>query len=322
MPASSQGIDARKKIVGRKWSIATDTLGLLLAVLVTAAAVQDSVAGTHLLNQVAAEHPSIGKVWVDDGYRQYLVEHAATLGINMEITARKSGTRGFTQIPTRWAVERTYGWLMLNRRLAHDCETLPIRPEALLQLAMTSLMTRRLTGENTISWRAPKRMTEHPHLGMKHWTKTSSEQPDHGGALSTADRRQGNMTARRGRAGAALAMVRRHHTVHTMRAEDVDVEEGAASPVSFSTSGSKSRPRCRASGGGRCVQPALLRLGDEVGELRHAHLYMLAEVVGDDDTAVLARGGIDVELRTAAVAVPAERGEGFEGTEIESLLVG
>ncbi|WP_330315101.1 IS5 family transposase [Streptomyces sp. NBC_00523] len=165
VPASSQGIDAGKEIVGRKRSIATDTLGLLLAVLVTAAGVQDSVAGTHLLDQVAAEHPSIGKVWVDGGYRQYLVEHAATLGIDMEITARKSGTRGFTPIPKRWAVERTYGWLMLNRRLARDYETLPTRSEALIHLAMTSLMTRRLTGENTISWRDPKKTTEHPISG-------------------------------------------------------------------------------------------------------------------------------------------------------------
>ncbi len=111
--ASSQGVDAGKKIVGRRRSIVTDTLGLLLAVLVTAASVQDSVAGTRLLDQVAAEHPGIRKVWVDGGYRQHLVEHAATLGIDMEIIARTPGTRGFTPIPKRWAVERIYGWLTL-----------------------------------------------------------------------------------------------------------------------------------------------------------------------------------------------------------------
>lgn len=60
VPATGQGIDARKKIVGRKRSIVTDTL---LAVLVTAASVQDSVAGTALLDQVAADHPGIRKVW-------------------------------------------------------------------------------------------------------------------------------------------------------------------------------------------------------------------------------------------------------------------
>ena len=67
VPASYQGTDNAKKIVGRKRSIVTDTLGLLLAVLVTSASVQDSVAGTQLLGQVAADQPAIRKVWVDGG---------------------------------------------------------------------------------------------------------------------------------------------------------------------------------------------------------------------------------------------------------------
>ncbi|OKI46872.1 transposase [Streptomyces sp. TSRI0281] len=140
--------------------MATDTLGLLLAVLVTAAGVQDSAAGTALLDRVAADHPGIRKVWVDGGYRQHLVEQASTRGIDMEITARKPGTRGFTPIAKRWAVERTYGRLTLHRRLARDYETLPTRSEALVHLAMTDLMARRLTSENTISWRDPKKTTE------------------------------------------------------------------------------------------------------------------------------------------------------------------
>ncbi|MFD9063636.1 IS5 family transposase [Kitasatospora purpeofusca] len=160
VPAAGQGIDAGKRIVGRKRSIVTDTLGLLLAVLVTAASVQDSVAGTRLLDKVAVEHPGIRKAWVDGGYRQHLVEHAATLGIDMEITARKPGTRGFIPIPKRWTVERTYGWLMLHRRLARDYEALPTRSEAMIHLAMTDLMARRLTSENTISWRDPTPQTK------------------------------------------------------------------------------------------------------------------------------------------------------------------
>ncbi|SED46490.1 Transposase [Streptomyces sp. 2231.1] len=161
VPAASQGIDAGKKIVGRKRNIVTDTLGLLLAVLVTAASVQDSVAGTRLLDQVAAAHPGIRKVWVDGSYRQHLIEHAATLGIDMEITGRAPRTRGFTPIPKRWAVERTYGWLMLHRRLARDYETLSARSEAMIHIAMTDLMARRLTGENTISWHDPASQTKH-----------------------------------------------------------------------------------------------------------------------------------------------------------------
>ncbi|WP_405540370.1 IS5 family transposase [Streptomyces sp. NBC_00075] len=155
VPASGQGTDAAKKIVGRKRSIVTDTIGLLLAVLVTAASVQDSIAGTQLIEHVAAAHPRIRKVWVDGGYRQHLVEHAAALGIDVEIVQRIPGTRGFIPIPKRWAVERTYGWLMFHRRLARDYETLPARSEAMIHLAMTDLMARRLTGESTISWRDP-----------------------------------------------------------------------------------------------------------------------------------------------------------------------
>jgi transposase len=155
VPVKSQGIDAGKKIVGRKRSIITDTLGLLLAVLVTAAGVQDSTAGQQLLTQAAVEHPNLRKVWVDGGYRKHFVEHAATLGIDLEIVQRAPGTRGFSPVPKRWAVERTYGWLMLHRRLARDYETHPHRSEAQIQLAMTDLMARRLTRENTISWRDP-----------------------------------------------------------------------------------------------------------------------------------------------------------------------
>jgi hypothetical protein len=52
-----------------------------------------------------------------------------------------------------------YGWLMLHRRLARDCETLPAPSEAVIHIAMTDLMARRLTCENTISWRDPTKYT-------------------------------------------------------------------------------------------------------------------------------------------------------------------
>lgn len=58
-------------------------------------------------------------------------------------------------MPKRWTVERTYGWLLLHRRLARDYEPLPARSEARVHLAITDLMARRLTSESTISWRDP-----------------------------------------------------------------------------------------------------------------------------------------------------------------------
>ncbi|GHH05750.1 hypothetical protein Srubr_05370 [Streptomyces rubradiris] len=71
-----------------------------------------------------------------------------SLGIDMHIVQRTPGTRGFTPLPKRWTVERTYGWLMLHRRLARDHETLPARSETMNHLAMTDLMARRLTGSS------------------------------------------------------------------------------------------------------------------------------------------------------------------------------
>ncbi|ROR46989.1 transposase [Kitasatospora cineracea] len=153
VPAASQGIDAGRKIVGRKRSIVTDTIGLLLVVLVTATSVQDGTAGRQLLTTVAAEHPSIGKAWAGMGYKNAVVEHAATLGIDLEIIRRDPATRGFVVQPRRWVVERTFGWLMNHRRPARDYEALPARSEAMVHVAMISLMTRRLTGETTPSWR-------------------------------------------------------------------------------------------------------------------------------------------------------------------------
>ncbi|MDH6698623.1 transposase [Streptomyces sp. MAA16] len=85
------------------------------------------------IDQVAAAHSSVLKVWVDGGYRRHLVEHATRLGIDREIVQRILGTEGFTPLPERWTVERTYGWLMFHRRLTRDHETLPGRSETMIQ---------------------------------------------------------------------------------------------------------------------------------------------------------------------------------------------
>src|ERR1700741_4935634 len=74
---TSQGIDAGKKIKGRKRHIATDALGLLLVAIVTAASVQDSAGGHQVLDQLADRHPRISKVWVDGGYNNTVIRHGA-----------------------------------------------------------------------------------------------------------------------------------------------------------------------------------------------------------------------------------------------------
>lgn len=153
VPATGQGIDAGKKIAGRKRHIGVDTLGLLLAVLVTAANVSDNVGGIQVLSSTAADHPRVTKAWADTGYRTKVIDHGARLGIDVEVTRRDPAHKGFKVIPWRWVVERTFGWLMHHRRLVRDYETQPHRSEAMIKLAMVDLMSRRLTRESTPNWR-------------------------------------------------------------------------------------------------------------------------------------------------------------------------
>ncbi len=153
VPARGQGIDAGKKIAGRKRHLGVDTLGLLPAAWGTAASVSDNVGSIHLLSRIAAAHPQIRKAWTDTGYRTKAIEHGARLGIDVEAVHRDPTTKGFKVIPRRWVVERTFGWLMHHRRLARDYETHPHRSEAMIRLAMIDVISRRLTHESTLNWR-------------------------------------------------------------------------------------------------------------------------------------------------------------------------
>lgn len=152
-PVATQGTDAAKKIVGRKRSIATDTLGLLLAVIVIAASVTENTAGIQVLDQVKALHPTITKTWVDAGFKSQFVEHAAEIGIDAEVVPRNAEVRGFHVVKRRWVVERTIGWIMLHRRLVRDFETLPASSEAMIHVAMIDNVSKRITGETTPTWR-------------------------------------------------------------------------------------------------------------------------------------------------------------------------
>lgn len=148
-PTATQGTDAAKKIVGRKRSIATDALGLLLAVTVVAASVSENNAGIQVLDQAKASHPTIVKTWVDAGFKNRFVEHAATLGVDAEVVPRNVEAKGFHVVKRRWVTDRTLGWLMLHRRLVRDYEALPTSSEAMIHIAMIDNVSRRVTGEST-----------------------------------------------------------------------------------------------------------------------------------------------------------------------------
>ena len=152
----ARGVDMGKKITGRKRHLVTDTLGLVLVAAVTAASVQDRPGGKTALAQLAARFPSVGLAWADGGYANEiddgLVRWAAQeLGLVLEIVRRHSDVKGFHVLPRRWVIERTFGWLVRNRRLARDYERLTACSETMIKIAMIRLMAARLAGHK-ITW--------------------------------------------------------------------------------------------------------------------------------------------------------------------------
>lgn len=140
-----RGFDAGKKINGTKRHIAVDTLGLLLAVIVTAANVQDRDGAAPLLSLVRERFSTVQMIWADGGYAGRLLLWAhKCLRLTVTVVKRSDDVQGFVVLPRRWVVERTLGWLTRNRRLVRDYERLSTTHEAMTLIAMTMLMSRRL----------------------------------------------------------------------------------------------------------------------------------------------------------------------------------
>lgn len=143
--AASRGFDAGKKTNGRKRHIVVDTMGLLLAVIITAASVQDRDGARTVLERLRFTMPSVVLVWADGGYAGKLIEWAERLlRVTVQIVRKPAGLHTFQVLPRRWVVERTFAWITKCRRLDHDYERLPEHSEAMIKWAMIGLMTRRL----------------------------------------------------------------------------------------------------------------------------------------------------------------------------------
>src|SRR5512140_3730601 len=106
--ADSRGFDAGKKVNGRKRHIVVDTMGLLLAVIITTAAVQDRDGARRVLDRLRFTMPSVALVWADGGYAGQLVIWARNrLRVLVEIVRKPLGIKTFHVLPRRWVVERT-----------------------------------------------------------------------------------------------------------------------------------------------------------------------------------------------------------------------
>jgi len=122
-----------------------DTLGLLIAVVVHAANIQDRDGAKLVIAKLQGICPRLELIWADGGYAGKLIEWVKTFGNwALEIVKRCDDMAGFKILPRRWVVERTFGWLGKYRRLSKDYEMLPESSEAMIYIAMINLMLRRL----------------------------------------------------------------------------------------------------------------------------------------------------------------------------------
>ena len=115
--------------------------------------VQDRDGGLLVLQEARRLFPFIERVFADGGYQGPATAAAVrALGCwELEVVGRAEGVRGFTPLPKRWIVERTFSWLNRCRRLAKDVENLARTALAFLRLAMIRLMLRRLARSSAIS---------------------------------------------------------------------------------------------------------------------------------------------------------------------------
>jgi len=144
--AKARGYDAGKKIVGRKRHITVDTDGRLLMVNLTTADISDSAGAQLILDAIRKRWPWIKHLFADGAYdRTQLMDKAAFLDFVIEVVRRIDNEPGFKVLPRRWVVERTFGWMVRWRRLVRDYEQRLDVSEAMIHVAMGSLMLRRIS---------------------------------------------------------------------------------------------------------------------------------------------------------------------------------
>ena len=145
--AGPRGYDAGKKVKGRKRHLVVDTLGLLLAVVVHTANLQDRDGARRVLARLGDRFPRLRVIWADGGYQgpklgRWLARQAPAWVL--DIVPRPTSAPGFQVLPKRWVVERTFAWLGRYRRLSKDYEGLPETSETWIRLAMIDRMLYRL----------------------------------------------------------------------------------------------------------------------------------------------------------------------------------
>jgi putative transposase len=144
-----RGYDGGKKITGRKRHILVDTLGILLAVVITSAAVDDAAAAPQLLQTLTAKaYPRLKTIWADGKYHNHKLEEwkkqQRALKWTLEVVHRPRDASGFVLLPKRWVVERSFAWLGRSRRLSKDYERSVESSAAMVRLSAIGGLLRRM----------------------------------------------------------------------------------------------------------------------------------------------------------------------------------
>jgi putative transposase len=141
-----RGYDGGKKITGRKRHIVVDTLGLLLVVAVTSAALDDAAAAPQVLGQLSRKtYPRLKKLWADQKYHNHrLNAWLKDKSYEVEVVKRATGAKGFVLLHKRWVVERTNAWNGRSRRLSKDYERRTDSSESMIRVNSIRLMLNRL----------------------------------------------------------------------------------------------------------------------------------------------------------------------------------
>ena len=140
----ARGFDMGKKVTGRKRHLVVDTTGLLLAVFVHSASVQDRDGAKLVLARLAGRFPRLRLIWADAAYEATVGWAKSFGGWVLELVRKAADQVGFVVLPRRWVVERTFGWLVRSRRLARDYERLTASSETMIEVEMIHLMLKRL----------------------------------------------------------------------------------------------------------------------------------------------------------------------------------
>lgn len=140
----TRGYDAGKKISGRKAFGIVDTLGLLLAVIVVPASFSDNAGGIEVIDRAKERSERFAKLWCDSGFKRTFIDYCRHHHVSAEVVTKIHSGR-FEVLPKRWIVERSWSWLMNNRRLQVDYERDPQVTEGFYWAAHSRYLLRRLT---------------------------------------------------------------------------------------------------------------------------------------------------------------------------------